>query len=117
MVDVGGTISDVCGLLPSGFPRQAANFVEVGGVRMAFSMPGVLSIGLGRGSREALSKNSNAVSMVGPDSVGHELTGQALVFGGKAITATEITGGRTRGVWDADGVEEPGGVSEAAKSS
>lgn len=36
VVDVGGTTSDVCALLPSGFPRQAANFVEVGGVRTAF---------------------------------------------------------------------------------
>lgn len=89
VVDVGGTTSDICGLLPSGFPRQAANVVEVGGVRTAFSMPEVLSIGLGGGSRVALSENSDAVS-VGPDSVGHKLTGQALVFGGKVITATDI---------------------------
>ena len=32
VVDIGGTTTDVCSLLPSGFPRQAPNFVEVGGV-------------------------------------------------------------------------------------
>lgn len=89
VVDVGGTTSDICALLPSGFPRQAANFVEVGGVRTAFSMPEVLSIGLGGGSRVALSETSDAVS-VGPESVGHGLTSQALVFGGEVITATDI---------------------------
>lgn len=47
VLDIGGTTTDVCALLPSGFPRQAPNFVEVGGVRSAFSMPEVLSVGLG----------------------------------------------------------------------
>ncbi len=41
VVDIGGTTTDICALLPSGFPRQAPNFVEVGGVRTAFSMPEV----------------------------------------------------------------------------
>lgn len=89
VVDVGGTTSDVCALLPSGFPRQAPNFVEVGGVRTAFSMPEVLSIGLGGGSRVVLDETAGNVS-VGPESVGHGLTSQAMVFGGETLTATDI---------------------------
>ena len=88
VVDVGGTTSDVCALLPSGFPRQAPNFVEVGGVRTAFSMPEVLSIGLGGGSRVQHETGGNV--SVGPESVGHNLTSQAMVFGGDTLTATDI---------------------------
>ncbi|KAG0647259.1 Acetophenone carboxylase 70 kDa subunit [Hyphodiscus hymeniophilus] len=87
VVDIGGTTTDICALLPSGFPRQAPNFVEVGGVRTAFSMPEVLSIGLGGGS---LIKVDNDAVSVGPESVGHRLTGDALVFGGEVMTATDI---------------------------
>jgi hypothetical protein len=89
MIDIGGTTSDVCALLPSGFPRQACNFVEVGGVRTAFSMPEVLSVGLGGGSRVSFNETTGEVS-VGPDSVGHYLTSKALAFGGDVMTATDI---------------------------
>jgi N-methylhydantoinase A/oxoprolinase/acetone carboxylase beta subunit/DUF917 family protein len=89
VVDIGGTTTDVCALLPSGFPRQAANFVEVGGVRTAFSMPEVLSIGLGGGSRVKLDTTTNKVS-VGPGSVAHRLTQDAMTFGGNTMTATDI---------------------------
>ncbi|KAI9730556.1 MAG: hypothetical protein M1834_005797 [Cirrosporium novae-zelandiae] len=89
VVDIGGTTTDVCALLPSGFPRQAPNFVEVGGVRTAFSMPEVLSIGLGGGSRIGVDETSGKVT-VGPDSVGHYLTTKAMVFDGNVMTATDI---------------------------
>lgn len=89
VVDVGGTTSDACALLPSGFPRQAPNFVEVGGVRTAFSMPEVLSIGLGGGSKIVADEKTGHVS-VGPESVGHYLTSKAIVFGGDVMTATDI---------------------------
>ena len=89
VIDVGGTTSDVCALLPSGFPRQAPNFVEVGGVRTAFSMPEVLSVGLGGGSRVFYDPSSDCVH-VGPESVGHYLTSQAFVFGGDVMTTTDI---------------------------
>lgn len=88
VVDIGGTTTDVCALLPSGFPRQAPNFVEVGGVRTAFSMPEVLSVGLGGGSR--IGVESDGKVTVGPDSVGHYLTTKALVFGGNVLTSTDI---------------------------
>lgn len=89
VVDIGGTTTDVCALLPSGFPRQAPNFVEVGGVRTSFSMPEVCSIGLGGGSRVYKDEETNQVT-VGPDSVGHFLTSQALIFGGNVMTSTDI---------------------------
>jgi N-methylhydantoinase A/oxoprolinase/acetone carboxylase beta subunit len=89
VVDIGGTTTDVCALLPSGFPRQAPNFVEVGGVRTAFSMPEVMSIGLGGGSKIGTDPQTGAVT-VGPDSVGHFLTEQALIFGGPVLTTSDI---------------------------
>ena len=87
VVDIGGTTTDVCALLPSGFPRQAPSSVKIGGVRTAFSMPDVVSIGLGGGSR--IRCDSPTIS-VGPDSVGHHLTTEAVVFGGDVLTATDI---------------------------
>lgn len=89
VVDIGGTTTDVCALLPSGFPRQAPGFVEVGGVRTAFSMPEVVSIGLGGGSKVKLQSESEDVT-VGPGSVGHLLTKQARIFGGSTLTATDV---------------------------
>jgi N-methylhydantoinase A/oxoprolinase/acetone carboxylase beta subunit len=89
IVDIGGTTTDVCALLPSGFPRQAPNFVEVGGVRTAFSMPEVVSIGLGGGSKISTDAVTGEVA-VGPDSVGHRLTEEAFVFGGRTLTSSDI---------------------------
>ncbi|KAF8990607.1 hypothetical protein BDQ17DRAFT_1393103 [Cyathus striatus] len=87
VVDIGGTTTDV-GVLPSGFPRQAAAFIEVAGVRTNFSMPDVHSIGLGGGSRIRAGNDGRVT--VGPDSVGHLLTTDARVFGGDTLTATDI---------------------------
>ncbi|KAF7558031.1 hypothetical protein G7046_g5923 [Stylonectria norvegica] len=88
MVDIGGTTSDFAALSPSGFPRQASATAEIAGVRTAFSMPEVISIGLGGGS---LVKVDNAGGVVvGPISVGHRLRDDALCFGGKTLTATDI---------------------------
>src|SRR5438105_1554650 len=46
VIDVGGTTTDI-GSLRHGFPREANNVVEVGGVRTLFRMPDLLSLGLG----------------------------------------------------------------------
>ncbi|KAF8182301.1 Hydantoinase/oxoprolinase [Pholiota molesta] len=89
VVDVGGTTTDVGVLLPSGYPRQAAAFIEVAGVRTNFSMPDVQSIGLGGGSR--VRKLDGGRISVGPDSVGHYLTRDSLVFGGTQLTATDVS--------------------------
>ena len=73
VVDVGGTTSDV-GLLVGGFPRQAGLMAEIGGVQTNYSIPDTVSVGLGGGSRVR-------AGSVGPDSVGHRLTTEALCFG------------------------------------
>ena len=85
VVDVGGTTSDV-GCLRHGFPREANNTVEVGGVRTAFRMPDLLSIGLGGGTLV----DPNDPKRIGPVSVGYRLTERALVFGGKDLTCTDV---------------------------
>lgn len=87
VVDIGGTTTDV-GMLTHGFPREAATEVDIGGVRSNFRMPDVLSIGLGGGSR--VRGDVDGGPTVGPDSVGYELTRDALVFGGSTLTATDI---------------------------
>lgn len=89
VMDIGGTTTDVCALLPSGFARKAPNFVEVGGVRTAFPIPEVLSVGLGGGSRIRMEAAGDEVT-VGPDSVGYRLTTEALVFGGEVMTTTDM---------------------------
>jgi N-methylhydantoinase A/oxoprolinase/acetone carboxylase beta subunit len=90
VVDIGGTTTDVCALLPSGFPRQAPGFVELEGVRTAFSMPEVVSIGLGGGSKVRVDSSRGDRVTVGPESVGHYIQQEAKVFGGHTLTATDI---------------------------
>jgi N-methylhydantoinase A/oxoprolinase/acetone carboxylase beta subunit len=84
VIDVGGTSTDV-GQLRRGFPREANAVVEIGGVRTLFRMPDLLSIGLGGGSIVGRDPPS-----VGPRSVGYRLPVEALVFGGRTLTATDI---------------------------
>lgn len=84
VVDIGGTTTDF-GVLRGGFPRESNLVVEVGGVRTNFRMPDILAIGLGGGSLVAADG-----SEVGPQSVGHHLVKQGLVFGGSTLTASDI---------------------------
>jgi N-methylhydantoinase A/oxoprolinase/acetone carboxylase beta subunit len=101
VVDVGGTTTDV-GALVHGFPRPAALAVEVGGVRTNFRMPDLYSVGLGGGSVVGFDP-----PRVGPLSVGYRLTEEALVFGGKTVTATDVAVARGR--------TEVGNVSPSAQ--
>lgn len=87
-VDVGGTTTDVAALSSSGFPRQSNAVVHVGGVRTAFSMPEVLSIGLGGGSK-VIEDEAGTVS-VGPLSVGNDLVNSSQCFGGTTLTTTDV---------------------------
>lgn len=84
VVDVGGTTSDI-GCLVHGFPREANNVVEIGGVRTLFRMPDLLSLGLGGGTMI-----TDPPLTVGPQSVGFRLPEKALVFGGDTLTSTDI---------------------------
>lgn len=89
VVDIGGTTTDVGLLLTNGFPRQAAAFSEISGVRTNFSYPDVRSIGLGGGS--IVRKHGNGSLTIGPDSVGYQLPTKAIVFGGNVATTTDYT--------------------------
>jgi N-methylhydantoinase A/oxoprolinase/acetone carboxylase beta subunit len=84
VVDIGGTTSDI-GLLRGGFPRESNMVVEVGGVRTNFRMPDVMAIGLGGGSLV-----SDDGCSIGPQSVGHRLVTEGLIFGGSTLTVTDI---------------------------
>jgi N-methylhydantoinase A/oxoprolinase/acetone carboxylase beta subunit len=86
VVDVGGTTTDV-GILVNGFPRESSSAVEMGGVRTNFRMPDLVSIGLGGGSLVDLDAKP---PRVGPRSVGFRITTEAMVFGGRTLTATDI---------------------------
>jgi N-methylhydantoinase A/oxoprolinase/acetone carboxylase beta subunit len=84
VIDVGGTTTDI-GSLRHGFPREANNVVEIGGVRTLFRMPDLLSLGLGGGTRV-----QDDPLTIGPTSVGFRLTEQARVFGGDVLTVTDV---------------------------
>ncbi|KKX33108.1 hydantoinase/oxoprolinase family protein [Rhizobium sp. LC145] len=84
VIDVGGTTSDV-GCLVGGFPREANNVVEVGGVRTLFRMPDLLPMALGGGTII-----DPETGKIGPRSVGYRITEKALVFGGDTLTTTDI---------------------------
>lgn len=86
VLDVGGTTSDI-GVLQDGFPRESSVAVEVGDIRTNFRMPDIISIGLGGGS---IVRVNNGKITIGPDSVGYRIGQEALVFGGKTLTTTDI---------------------------
>ena len=83
VVDVGGTTSDL-GVLVNGFPRESTLPREIGGVTTNFRMPDIVSIGLGGGSIVDLSTGD-----YGPESVGHRIDHEALLFGGSTATLTD----------------------------
>jgi N-methylhydantoinase A/oxoprolinase/acetone carboxylase beta subunit len=89
VIDVGGTTTDV-GLLQHGFPGEVSTTVSIGGVRTNFRMPDVFSFGLGGGS--IVEKQGDGI-VVGPRSVGYEITQKALTFGGGVLTATDVAVG------------------------
>jgi N-methylhydantoinase A/oxoprolinase/acetone carboxylase beta subunit len=86
VMDIGGTTTDL-GFLVRGFPRETATAHLIGGVRTNFRMPDVLSIALGGGTR--VRGNADHI-VLGPDSVGFELTRRGWVFGGADLTTTDI---------------------------
>ncbi|KAJ4254498.1 hypothetical protein NW762_010097 [Fusarium torreyae] len=89
VVDIGGTTTDVGLLLKNGFPRQAAAYSEIAGVRTNFSYPDVRSIGLGGGS--IVGRDKAGKLTVGPESVGYQIQEKAIVFGGDVPTTTDYT--------------------------
>lgn len=86
VVDVGGTTTDV-GILEGGLPRQSSVAINIGGVRTNFRMPDLHSIGLGGGTYIRVQEGD---TRIGPDSCGHRIESLARVWGGVALTATDL---------------------------
>ena len=86
VVDVGGTSTDI-GVLAAGFPRESAVPVEIGGIRTNFRMPDLLALALGGGT--VVEATDDGVR-IGPESVGHRLTTEALCFGGATATLSDV---------------------------
>ncbi len=87
VVDIGGTTSDV-GVLAKGLARETSESFDLGGVRTNFTMPDVLSVGLGGGTIVRIDDAGRIA--LGPDSVGYRLTEEAQVFGGSTLTTSDI---------------------------
>jgi len=86
VADIGGTTTDI-GMLVNGYPRESSVTVDIGGVRTNFRMPDILAIGLGGGS--LVKRQGNHIA-VGPQSVGYRLLDEAIIFGGKTLTSSDI---------------------------
>ncbi len=84
VIDVGGTTTDV-GVLRGGYPQAAGLDLSIAGVRTNFRMPDLCSVGVGGGSLVDV-----ATGAVGPKSVGFHITEEAMVFGGRQLTLTDI---------------------------
>jgi len=86
VVDVGGTTSDI-GVLMHGYPRESSLSVSLGEVRTNFRMPDILAIAIGGGTRVNFEEGE---PVLGPESVGHQITEKALSFGGEVLTLTDV---------------------------
>ncbi|KAH8896141.1 putative hydantoinase/oxoprolinase [Thozetella sp. PMI_491] len=117
MVDIGGTTTDFAALAPSGFPRQSPVTVKVAGVRTAFSLPELVSIGLGGGSHVV--QHDDGRVTVGPTSVGYQLPVLSRCFGGDILTATDIVvaSGTSDEITGTSSVEAPPDVIRKARRS
>lgn len=104
VVDIGGTTSDF-GCLVDRFPRESSVAVDIGGVRTNFRTPDILSLPLGGGT--LVSVDAGTGIKIGPKSVGNHLTAEALVFGGRQLTTTDVA--------VAAGVADIGDSSKVAK--
>ena len=86
VVDVGGTTSDI-GALAHGYPRESSVAMELGEVRTNFRMPDILALAIGGGT---IVNTLNDQVILGPQSVGHQLTQRARSFAGDELTLTDV---------------------------
>jgi len=84
IVDVGGTSTDV-GLVKNGLPRRSLRDSTIGGIKLNFAMPDVISVALGGGS--IICPKTKAI---GPKSVALELKNLSQCFGGSYLTLTDL---------------------------
>ena len=96
IVDVGGTSSDI-GVVSDGFAKRSCHAAKIGGVKLHFPMPDVLSLAIGGGSLIS-------GECIGPESVARRLKKEAQCFGGKTLTLTDI--GLLAGCLEIEGAEK-----------
>lgn len=87
VIDIGGTSTDI-GMVKKGLPKRSLNLSDLGGVRLNFSTPDLLSLPIGGGSHTFIDYEGKF--KIGPLSVGRDLFQQAVSFGGKQITLTDV---------------------------
>ena len=104
VVDVGGATSDVVVLEKSGFPRHAPAYVSIVGVTVNCSLPLLHSLDIGGGS---IVRHHNSEVTVGSDPVGYSPGNESRMFGGKMLTATDVSVGAGKA-----GIGNKGLVSE-----
>jgi N-methylhydantoinase A/oxoprolinase/acetone carboxylase beta subunit len=85
VVDIGGTSTDV-GVIRNGFPRRQMGNSCIGGVKLNFPIPDVVSIALGGGT---LLHDENGSMRLDSKSCGRHLEREAYCFGGKTLTLTD----------------------------
>jgi DUF917 family protein/N-methylhydantoinase A/oxoprolinase/acetone carboxylase beta subunit len=83
VLDVGGTSTDAGCLVEGRYPRDSNSEAYIAGVRCNHRTADVVSIALGGGS--IVSEDGTCI---GPESVGANITSEALCFGGTVCTAT-----------------------------
>ncbi|CAF1166019.1 unnamed protein product [Adineta ricciae] len=89
VIDVGGTSIDF-GVIVNGRPRQThANIKLVDDIRVNVTVPDTYSLPLGGGTIIHVTEEDQSVQ-VGPNSVAYQLEQQALAFGGRTVTATDV---------------------------
>ncbi len=85
LIDIGGTSTDI-GCVLQGFARRSVDASEIGGVRLNFAMPDVVSLPLGGGSYVSLPD-----LLVGPQSAAKNLIDEAYCCGGQRLTFTDVS--------------------------
>jgi N-methylhydantoinase A/oxoprolinase/acetone carboxylase beta subunit len=75
----------------NGLPRMSSLHTKtLAGVRTNMRLPDVLTVGLGGGSVVRLAEDDGSDATIGPDSIGFRLTSDAVSFGGKCLTLTDV---------------------------
>jgi len=82
VIDIGGTSADI-GLVENGFSKRSLHAAQIGGVKLQFAMPDVMSLPIGGGTIVR-------GDVIGPDSVAKALLREAQCFGGLVLTLTDV---------------------------
>lgn len=86
VIDVGGTTTDI-GVIEDGFPRESNATAEIDGIKANFRLPDIVSVPIGGGS---LVHDNDTGMVIGPESVGSDLSKFSQSFGGNKMTLTDV---------------------------